>query len=692
MKTRFVSSLLFFTLVLIPVISRAASGDLDRSYGVGGFYYAADADSSTVLAIQTDDKVIAGGQCTVAGRKHFCLTRYLTTGVVDDSFGTAGRVTTPIGAGDSVITRISVLPEGKILVVGYTDQETPVVGGQHLRQFAIARYSPTGILDPTFDGDGIITNPIISGQFGASAWDVTVQPDGKFIVAGSGSVSSTGFVVVRFNFDGSFDQSFANGGILATSIAGGASGAYVVGLQPDGKIVLGGVGNFGAKFVFVRLNTDGAIDDTFGGSGLVLPETNNLPKHLRRLVVLPDGKILAFGDIRPQTTFLLAFYRINPNGTLDTTFDGDGSLLSNVLPNFLCTADDLVIQPNGKMLVSLSGAINGNLHSISARFRADGALDKQFGNNGSVVRYATYQSSGVVVQSDGKIVHGGTMYSDPPNGYRFFLARYLNNGTRDSDFDGDRKSDLSVFRPSLATWYLTDGGTGFSSTPFGAPTDRIVPADYDGDGRIDIAVFRDGAWYLLASSNGALVSYSFGQNGDVPVPADYDGDDKSDIAVFRQGTWYILNSGNGAFRFEQFGQAGDRPVIGNFDGDRRSDLAVFRAGVWYVNGSTAGFSATQFGISTDRPVVGDYDCDGKSDLAVYRDGDWYILGSMAGFSATHFGIATDRPVPGEFDGDGLTDLAVFRDGTWFTLGSLGAFKYTDFGSAGDVPVPSAFLP
>lgn len=691
MNKRIVLASVSLIVLFTPIIVFAASGDLDRSYGAGGFVHSADADSATVLAIQTDDKVIAGGQCTVAGKLHFCLTRYLVSGAIDPSFGTAGRVATVIGAGDSVISRLIVQPNGYILAVGYTDFAPNGPFGSHTYQFAIARYSSSGSLDPTFDGDGIVTNPI-GGQVGAIAFDTALQPDGKFVVVGNGAVAQGTFLAVRFNSDGSLDQSFAAGGIMATTVAGGSGGASVVALQPDGKAVIGGLGSNISKTVFIRLTVNGEIDPTFAGGALVLDETANLNKHLRRMTVLPDGKILVFGDLRPQSTFYLAFYRINPNGTFDTTFDGDGRLLSSVVPDYYCTADDLAIQPNGKLVVSLNGTINGNGYSISARFRADGVLDKQFGSNGAVIRETTFQGSGVVVQSDGKIVQGGTMFNNYPNGYHFFLARYLNNGTRDSDFNGDRKSDLSVFRPSLGTWYLFDGGSGFSSIPFGAADDRIVPADYDGDGRIDVAVFRNGVWYLLNSSNGALASYSFGQSGDVPVPADYDGDDRADIAVFRQGFWYIINSGDNSFRAEKFGQAGDRPVIGNFDGDRRSDLAVYRGGTWYVNGSTTGFSATPFGLATDQPVVGDYDSDGKSDFAVYRDGDWYILGSFLGFSATHFGIASDRPAPGEYDGDGRTDFAVFRDGTWFTLGSLGAFNYTHFGSAGDIPVPSAYLP
>lgn len=197
-----------FALGPLPTVAPGASGDLDRSYGAGGFAYSTNGDSSATMAIQQDDKVITGGQCLVAARKHFCVTRYLSNGEVDTSFGSGGRVATAIGAGDSIIRKVVVLPDGKILAVGYLDLDPAQPWGFHSYQFAITRYTSNGGLDPTFDGDGIVTNPIMGG-LGTIAWDVAVQPDGKFVVAGSGQISQTSFVAVRFNVDGCFDPSFA---------------------------------------------------------------------------------------------------------------------------------------------------------------------------------------------------------------------------------------------------------------------------------------------------------------------------------------------------------------------------------------------------------------------------------------------------------------------------------------------------
>ncbi len=268
------------------------------------------------------------------------------------------------------------------------------------------------------------------------------------------------------------------------------------------------------------------------------------------------------------------------------------------------------------------------------------------------------------------------------------------------DFDGDNKSDVSVYRPSNGVWYVRNSFAGFSAAQFGIATDKLAPADYDGDGKTDYAVYRDGNWYLLRSTAG-FASAQFGSPGDIPMPADFTGDGKAELVVYRpsNGFWYTLNLVNNAFSSTQFGATEDKPVAADFDGDGKSDYAVYRPsnGVWYMLRSTAGFAAVQFGISTDKPVVGDYDGDGKADIAVYRpeNGTWYQLKSTQGFAAIQFGVSTDVPTPGDFDGDGKTDVAVFRPeiGSWYRLNSAnGRFISVQFGFNSDKPVPAAFVP
>jgi hypothetical protein len=102
-----------------------------------------------------------------------------------------------------------------------------------------------------------------------------------------------------------------------------------------------------------------------------------------------------------------------------------------------------------------------------------------------------------------------------------------------ADFDGDGKTDISVFRGGT-TWYLLRSNLGMTGNSFGAAGDVAVPGDYDGDGKTDEAVFRGGTtWYILRSSDNTVVAYSWGASGDIPVAADYDGDDKYDVGVFQ---------------------------------------------------------------------------------------------------------------------------------------------------------------
>jgi hypothetical protein len=256
------------------------------------------------------------------------------------------------------------------------------------------------------------------------------------------------------------------------------------------------------------------------------------------------------------------------------------------------------------------------------------------------------------------------------------------------DFDGDGKSDLSVYRNGI--WYVQRSTAGFFATQFGISTDKTVAADYDGDNKTDIAVFRDGVWYIVNSGNGSISIVNWGLAGDIPVQGDYDGDGKADLAIYRNGVWYIVNSGNGSFRIENFGLSTDKPVIGDFDGDNKQDLAVYRNGVWYVQGSTQGFFAYQFGLAGDIPQPADYDGDNKTDFGVYRNGIWYVQRTTQGFGALQFGISTDIPATADFDGDGKSDFVVFRpsDGNWYLYQSQAGISIIHFGLNGDKPIPA----
>ena len=169
---------------------------------------------------------------------------------------------------------------------------------------------------------------------------------------------------------------------------------------------------------------------------------------------------------------------------------------------------------------------------------------------------------------DGSILYFDSTRAGGSGGFDLYsTTRVSVNRNATVDFDGDGRTDLSVFRPSDGTWYVMQSGSNtFRATQFGTNGDKIVPGDYDGDGRTDFAVFRQvsttGVWYILRSSDNSFSAVQWGLNTDRPTPGDYDGDGRTDIAVYRNGTWYILQSSNGQFATQQFGASGDIPVAG----------------------------------------------------------------------------------------------------------------------------------
>ncbi|HMQ02615.1 MAG TPA: M36 family metallopeptidase [Pyrinomonadaceae bacterium] len=270
-----------------------------------------------------------------------------------------------------------------------------------------------------------------------------------------------------------------------------------------------------------------------------------------------------------------------------------------------------------------------------------------------------------------------------------------------ADFDGDGKTDLSIFRPSEGNWYVAKSQGGITVLTWGVSTDTLVPGDYDGDGKTDFAIFRPTAgtapdFFIMHTGTWTINTISWGDPGDIPVVGDYDGDGKDDVAVFRpsNNTWYVVKS-TGGLDVSTFGQAGDVPVPGKYDGDNRTDRAVYRNGQWIISQSTGGTMTANWGEPGDILVPADYDGDNRDDIAVWRpsNGFWYIRRSTnLNLDIFSWGQTGDVPVPGDYDGDGRDDPAVYRNGVWYIVRSSQGLAQGGWGVPGDIPIPRGYIP
>ena len=289
------------------VVRYNPNGSLDRSFGNGGIVTTTFPEGSYAfdVALQPDGKIIAAGTVFVdfipgePSNTDFALARYNPDGTPDATFGNGGQVSTDfVGLEDDAFS-VLIQPDGKIVAVGSADSPATYY------DFAAVRYLSNGTIDTTFGVAGKVSTDFGDQNFDR-ARSAALQPDGRIIASGF-AISQNGgvqnFAVARYTSSGVLDTTFSRDGKTEIDFGNCCQSANKVLLQSDGKIITVGYANTedsDSDFLLARLSPRGSLDATFGVGGKVRTSFGDLNGGANGAALQSDGKIVAVGF---QATF-----------------------------------------------------------------------------------------------------------------------------------------------------------------------------------------------------------------------------------------------------------------------------------------------------------------------------------------------------------------------------------------------------
>ncbi len=423
-------------------------------------------DFANSVAVQADSKIVAAGRSANATDFDFSLARYNSNGTLDTDFGTNGVVVTPIGAGDESIQALALQGDGKIVVAGYSDNGSN-------NDFVLARYNGSGALDTDFGTNGVVVTPVGAGDESIQA--LALQGDGKIVVAGySDNGSNNDFVLARYNGSGALDTDFGTNGVVVTPIGAGDESIQALVLLGDGKIVVAGYSDNGSNndFALARYNGSGALDTDFGTNGVVTTPVGSQDDAAYALALQGDGKLVAAGYSDNGSNDVFALARYNSNGTLDTTFSGDGKQ-TTVIGTGDSSARALILQPDGKLAAAGSSYISASHRTdfALARYNGSGALDTDFGVSGVMTvevgdSYCFDSAQGLARQTDGRLVAAGS--SDNSGGGTYYYAVLRVNA--DGSLDNTPDTPTPTITPTATVSPTPSVSPTISPTPSVTPT------------------------------------------------------------------------------------------------------------------------------------------------------------------------------------------------------------------------------
>jgi uncharacterized delta-60 repeat protein len=646
----------------IAVVRFNVDGSPDNTFGKHGKVIppSSSIENCSAVIVQPDGKIIIGGFSATSADIDFTLIRFNPDGSFDTTFGTNGIVKTSFGILSDSISTLVLQPDGKIFAAGFTQSN----GASSI---AAARYNVDGTLDLTFDDDGKATYLFGDGNnfINSSA----IQPDGKIVLVGNVNVKdNSDFFVVRINQDGSPDTSFDGDGIVQTAIDVFNDGALAVAVQPNGKIVAGGISENGLDFDFaiVRYNSNGSVDTTFGNQGFVTIQLGPENDILFSIALQTDGKIVAAGSTFSGKSNDFALVRYLPDGRLDVSFENDGIIITPASEND-DSVSSLAVQSDGRIIAAGSSLKGTSTDFTVIRYLQNGAVDDSFASNGFLFfdvsdKFASARAS--VIQPDGKIVLAGI--NDNAINFNFALARYNPDGTLDNTFgiNGKVSTERRLFSDVAAAALQTDGHILVAGTVFNEFRNSFAVARYTTDGTLDISFGENGFAIIPVGGNNDLASSLVIQpNGSILVGGASNTQEKNRFSLIRLTFFGSLDTSfNGTGKIEI--------PVGAVEDISRSiglqpDGKIILAGSSAINFTASNVSLVR--INPNGSLDNSFDGDGKvttfinnrsnviSSLTVQPDGKILGVGSSRFYLEGDILLVRYNPngsLDTSFDGDG----------------------------------------
>ncbi len=644
-------------------------GTLDSTFGVGGMTrtpIGSDTDILYDMSFQSDGKIVAVGYRDAGGSSDTVVVRYNANGTLDSTFGYGGKIVTASSSKNDSAFAVAVQSDGKIVVVGFA------VGSSN-NDFSVLRYHTNGTLDTTFDGDGMVITPMSSGSDVPSG--VAFQADGKIVVAGySQNGSNYDFAVARYNTNGSLDPTFDGDGKVTTTMGSSNNFAFSLAIQGDGKIVVGGEASDGrgADFALARYNTDGSLDTTFDHDGQIILAIGTRNDMGRTVVVGDDGKILVAGTAEFGENSDFAVVRFNANGSLDSTFDGDGKM-TQAIGAANDYAYDIAVGSEGEIVVVGSSDVSGNTDFAVAKFDTHGSLESGFDHDGPGRLHTNISGndeSKQVIQVDGKLVVVGSSLNGSNSD--FAVIRYNADGSLDTTFDGDGKLTTAFGETTDTANCLavqSDGKIVVAGYTANSGSCDFALARYNADGSLDTTFDGDGEVTTIIGPGEDIASSVAIQADGKIVLAGHSGKDRDyDFALVRYHTNGSLDTsfGNEGILTTSFGSGADlaKSVV------IQSDGKILVAGD-AINGSNSDFALIRY--NTNGSLDTTFDGDGKlttaiglgndvaSSVALQSDGKIVVAGLLDNINNYVFALAryhSNGALDTTFDGDGTVTTAI----------------------------------